>query len=134
MSLDLGRSTKILFDMYFSLKSACTFHYIHPLSPMITELDLSCCELFSKFKGFTERGANFLSLYDLNKSARHGPDNLKNRNIETFALFSQPQYGQPSISDRVGDLLQSEIRSFNNGEPTERSSFFLFGYQNSVRK
>ena len=63
MSLDLGRSMKILFDMYFSLKSTCIFHYIHPLSPMITELDLSCCELFSKFKGFPERGASFLSLY-----------------------------------------------------------------------
>ena len=53
-----------------------------PLSPMITELDLSCCESFSRFKDFTERGASFLSLlYDLNKSARHGPDNLENRNI-----------------------------------------------------
>ena len=50
---------------------------------MITELDLSCCESFSKFKGFTERGASFLSQYDLNKSARHGPDNLE---TETFKL------------------------------------------------
>ena len=84
MSLDLGRSTKILFDMYFSLKSTCTFHYIHPLSPtMITELDLSCCELFSKFKGFTERGASFLSIYDLNNLQDTG---LTISKTETFKL------------------------------------------------
>ena len=60
--------------------------------------------------------------YDLNKLQDTGLIISKTEKFKLSRFYSQPQYGQPSISDRVGDLLQSEIRCFtDHGEPQKEA-------------
>ena len=131
MSLDRRRSTKILFDIYFSLKSIWVHHLEQPCDHWTGSLMLW---IVFQIQGFYRAMSQFsLYLYDPNKAARHGPDNLENPkdlNFRAFILSLSMDNPLCQIELLICCRAKSDVSTSWRATEGSFSSFFPFWLSN----